>query len=244
MAVSVFHKEFIVLALLIDFWVEPAMREDNRNLYEHGANIGLCNAMYQVLRLCLEPEKRKNFYSLAQKMLRTKSLEAYSGFWSSVQHAREHAEPLREILNCLVLSNIRLGGYRHLRRLPNRMTDPGTIYLMEQVAYWSGRTEQVLAVVHDESSALAREQEVWDVLLASDVPHAVVGQDRRTVQFPLRVDSIRRADSRDHLQLQIADLVAGAVATSLRSRARNETIHRSAYIDKLDAIQLLTWTAN
>ena len=137
-------------------------------------------------------------------------------------------------------SDIRLGGYEHLRSLPDRLTDLGTYYLMEQVSHWSDRTDQAINIIHDESSALAREQHVWDVLLDPDVPHAIVGQDRRTVKFPLRVDSINRAKSQDHLQLQLADLLAGAVATYLRNRANGETNYRAEYTKKLDALDLLS----
>ena len=35
------HKEFVLLAFLIDFWLEPLAHRDGVNLYERGANIAL-----------------------------------------------------------------------------------------------------------------------------------------------------------------------------------------------------------
>ena len=209
-AVSIAHKEFVLVGLLIDFWVEPALRADGINLYERGANIGLCNLTHLTLKNLLPADECNRLLLRTQKMLRNKSIQAYEAFGRSVRAAQRHGEPLGEILDYIVLSDFRLGGYDHLRSLPDRLTDLGTYYLMEQVSHWSKQIDKAINIVHDESSALAREQQVWDVLLGPDVPHAVVGQDRRTVSFPLRVDSITRADSRHHLQLQIVDVLAGA----------------------------------
>ena len=238
-AVSLAHKEFVLVGLLVDFWVEPAMRADGLNLYERGANIGLCNLTYLTLKSLLPAGDCSRLFLRAQKMLRTKSIEAYEAFGRSLRAAQRHCEPLNEILDYIVLSDYRLGGYEHLRSLPDRLTDLGTYYLMEQVSHWSDRTGQALNIIHDESSALAREQRVWDALLDADVPHAVVGRDRRTIRFPLRVNSINRAKSQDHLQLQLVDLLAGAVAAHFRNRVYGDTNYRADYIKKLDALDIL-----
>ena len=238
-AVSVAHKEFVIIALLVEYWVEPAMRDDGINLYERGGNLALCNTLYQVLRLCLPSEDRRKLFLCAQKMLRTKSIAAYEAFGHSLQTAQQRAEPLREMLAILMASDLGLGGYEHLRNLPERLTDLGTVYLMDQVCHWSDRTDQTLKIIHDKSSALAREKYVWEAILAPDVRPAVVGQDRRTIKFPLRVDSIELADSQDHLQLQLADLVAGAFAMYLGKRTRAETPRRAEYIEKLEACGLV-----
>lgn len=238
-AVSVAHKEFVLVGLLIDFWVEAAMREDGVNLYERGANIGLCNLTYLMLKSLLPAEECDRFFRRAQEMLRNKSMEAYGAFGQSLRAAQQQSGPLHEILDYIVLSDFRLGGYEHLRSIPDRLTDLGTYHLMEQVSHWSDQTDQAINVIHDESSALAREQHVWDVLLDPDLPDAVVGQDRRTIKFPLRVDSFRRANSEHHLQLQLADLLAGAFATYLRNRVNGETDYRPEYAEKLEAIGFL-----
>ena len=179
------------MGLLIDFWVEPALRADGINLYERGANIGLGNLTHLTLKNLLPADECNRLLLRAQKMLRNKSIQAYEAFGRSVRAAQRHGEPLGEILDYIVLSDFRLGGYDHLRSLPDRLTDLGTYYLMEQVSHWSNHIDKAINIVHDESSALAREQQVWDVLLGPDVPHAIVGQDRRTVSFLCELTRLR-----------------------------------------------------
>lgn len=237
-AVSIAHKEFVTIALLVDYWVEPAMREDGINLYDRGGNLALCNTLYQILRLCLSEADRQRFLLSAENMLRSKTLEAYRSFGRCVRAAQQRAAPLHEMLSFILASDQRLGGYEYIRDLPERLTDLGTVYLMDQVQHWSGQTSETLRIVHDRSSALAREREVWETVLAPEVPPAIVGQDRRTIRFPLRVDTIELADSQDHRQLQIVDLVAGAFAIYLKKRAGKDSTGRANYIQELEACGL------
>ena len=187
-AVSVAHKEYVLVGLLIDFWVEPALYADGINLYERGANmLGLCNLMHLILKNLLPTDECNKLLVRAQKMLRNKSVQAYEAFGRSLRATRRHGEPVDHILNYIALSDFRLGGYDHLRSLPDRLTDLGTYYLLEQVSHWSNQAQRTINIIHDESSALAREQRVWDVLLGPDVPHAVVGQDRRTIRILAKI---------------------------------------------------------
>jgi hypothetical protein len=75
-----------------------------------------------------------------------------------------------------------------------------------------------LRLIHDRSSALKREQDVWETILDPGVRPALVGQDRRTIQFPLNVREIQLAESTEHPSLQIADLLAEAAVTYFRNR--------------------------
>ena len=90
----------------------------------------------------------------------------------------------------VVTADYRLGGYKHLVSLPDRLTDLGTYGLMETVAHWRDLAADDLLLIHDRSSALAREQHVWDTILSTEVPQTVVGQDQQVRRFPLNVREI------------------------------------------------------
>ena len=66
------------------------------------------------------------------------------------------------------------------------------------------------ARIHDQSKFLHRQHEFWESVLNPANPTAVVGQDRRTIAFPLPVKGLRLEDSRHFPQLQVEDLIAGA----------------------------------
>lgn len=238
--ISVAHKEYVMLGLLIDHWVEPAMRIRGLNAYERGGNIALCNVMHYALRAVLTQEDYREFLQRGQEMFTNRTFEAYEAFGRTLQAARRTGEELRELLDLFLLADEQLGGPEHLRRIPPRLTDLGTYHLLQQVCYWRAQSSAPLAIVHDRSSALARDRALWETILAADGPPMTVGQDRRTITFPLGVNAVAQADSRDHDQLQLADVVAGAFATYIRNRAYGDTAYRREYVAMLDECNLGT----
>ncbi|HKW61909.1 MAG TPA: hypothetical protein VJN89_05135 [Candidatus Acidoferrum sp.] len=65
-------------------------------------------------------------------------------------------------------------------------------------------------LIHDESKFIEKQRELWETILNPTNPAAVVGQDRRTIEFPLPVNELRLENSRNVPQLQVADLIASA----------------------------------
>jgi Protein of unknown function (DUF3800) len=236
-AVAVAHKPYTLLGLLVDFWIEPAMRRDGENLYERGANIALTNMLWVCLfSAYIGEEAARSVLEAAQTMLVERDIDSYRRFWTAWTSAGPlvaRNPQIDEVLGYLPLSNSRLGGFRHLQSLPERLTDLGTYGLLESVSHWRELTAERIDIRHDRSSALSRDRELWEDLLSPDVPTTLVGQDRRTIQFPLNVGSIEFPESHEHDQLQLADLVAGAAATYYRHFYNGESTFRAEYARKL-----------
>ena len=205
-----FHKQFLLLAYLIDFWLEPIMHEDGFNLYELGGNIALNNVSYPTLGTCLGLEGRRELLRQFQVMTRDRTRFAFDTFWDCLEKASREHDLIDRALGPLLVARHRLG-YKHLVRLPDGLLDLGDYGLLETVRHWrknlSG-TEFVL--IHDQSKFLQKQREFWESVLNSRNPTAVVGQDRRTIAFPLPVKGLRLEDSRRYPQLQVADLIASA----------------------------------
>jgi hypothetical protein len=71
-----------------------------------------------------------------------------------------------------------------------------------------------------------------------------VGQDRRTIEFPLPVRGLRLESSERYVQLQIADIVAGAGCVVMTARSRNKASdYAEALLDAgiLDAVAGGVW---
>lgn len=233
--VTVAHKAYVLLGLLVDFWPEPAMRRDGINLYERGANIGLVNVTYITLGAVLGDEGRREFLRRFQVMVRDRTVFAYESFWRTVHDLIRDDSP-HEIFGIYEAANLRLGR-QHLWQLPDDLLDLGEYGLLETVNHWRGKTTEPFRLVHDNNTSLARNREQWDVWLSPDAPHAVVGQDRRVTRFPLN-GTIELADSVAHVPLQLADLIAGATATMLNPEADRPPRHPD-YVEALRGSPLL-----
>jgi hypothetical protein len=243
--VTLIHKEYVLLGLLIDFWIEPALRLDGINLYERGANIGLVNVSYGMLKACLSAEDCRELLANGQALLRQRTLAAYRRFFQAVTDLIAANPQLDPTLGLFLTADYRLGGFRRVGELPERITDLGTYGLMHTVGHWKAvNGDGQLRLIHDRSSALKREQNVWETILNPGVQPAIVGQDRRTIQFPLNVGEIQLAESTDHAPLQIADLLAGAAATYFRNRYNFEPSYRPEYAASLHDARVLDLASN
>src|SRR5262245_22648259 len=78
------HKEFTLLTYLVDWWVEPAMRQDGIDLYLDGANLGLCNMVYYCLRAFQGERYLREHLQRFQRMMILRSGKSYGDFWQEV----------------------------------------------------------------------------------------------------------------------------------------------------------------
>jgi hypothetical protein len=124
-------------------------------------------------------------------------------------------------------------GFDHLVDLPEgalRVTGS----LINHVSHWRERTGRRLIVIHDTSKGLAKDKQMWEAVLTAEMPPTEVGYDRRKVRFPLGVTEVRREDSKVHPELQLVDLVAGAMATMARNTV--DRGHQPGYAADLRAV--------
>jgi hypothetical protein len=206
------------------------MREDGVNLYERGANIALSNVSYLTLGTCIGIDGRRELLRQFQVMARDRTRFAFDSFWDHFENVVREHNLISEVLGGLPIARIRLG-YEHLVRLPAGLLDLGDYGLLETVQYWRKKLpDSDLIVVHDRSKFLELQRMFWEAVLNPSNPTATVGQDRRTITFPLPVKGLRLEDSRHFAQLQVADLIASA-ARADASRIVNRS--EDAFCDAL-----------
>ena len=69
---------------------------------------------------------------------------------------------------------------------------------------------------------MVKETKLWEALTAKSVDPATIGYGSKTMQFPIGVATTSFADSRSWIGLQLADVLAGAVARSHTARKRGQ----------------------
>jgi hypothetical protein len=213
-----FHKEYLLVTHLIDYWMEPVMREDGYNLCERGGNIAYANVCYLTLGTCLGGDGRREFLRRFQVMTRDRTPFAYRNFWDSVRQVKSQHKLVADALGPMEIVGARLG-YRHLLNLPDDVLDVGDLGLLQTVQHWRLEfPDSRFTVIHDQSKLLERRRKFWEAILDPSNPAATVGQDRRVISFPLPVEGLRLEQSHQFPQLQVADLVAGAARSLWHAR--------------------------
>jgi hypothetical protein len=90
--------------------------------------------------------------------------------------------------------------------------DPAIPGFFQLVSKWTERFGCPFRILHDASKPLAVSQEDLERSMDPSVPPALVGFDRRRFAYPLSATGIMFGSSREHPQIQLADLIAGAMA--------------------------------
>lgn len=229
---SVAHKEFVLLTMLVDWWVEPSMRQHGIDLYDRGGNIGLCNLIYLTLFNTEGPSFLEKHLGSFQIMMRKRTSESYRTFWNDLRGHFDNCDKLVRDTLLWFLGGEKDLGFNYLTSLPEKTMDIAVTTAMLTVSHWRDQTGEQLEVIHDMSSRMAKQKWLWDQLVGAEISPRIVGYDRRRMQFPLNVNSTQFCDSRDYLQLQYADLIAGSTAKWAEA-AWNEA-KRSKYTDALE----------
>ena len=103
-----------------------------------------------------------------------------------------------------------------LDRMPLNSLDIAFAETFTLVSIWSKSLKGDIVLVHDKSSPMAKNKAIWERVVSSEVPEKVVGYDRRTWHFPIRVVRTDLADSKDFAGLQIVDILAGAMTRCMK----------------------------
>lgn len=228
------HKRFCLLSKLVDLWLESAMHEDGVDLYEAGGNIAFANMAY----FCLEGFESQEFLARNldrfQRMMRERTAENYVQFWGSLDSDRQSAkEETAKILDFFFLAEAKLG-FTHLLELKIKSLDIAFPIALGIIQHWRDLKGEELSVVHDASSNMAKEKWLWDAVVSPEVPAQLVGYDERTMKFPLGVTETVFGDSKLHRQLQICDVLAGALAAWASPMTKLHNPDKSDYCNNLD----------
>jgi hypothetical protein len=208
----IIHKEFCLLTFLVDRWVEWAMYLDGYDLYRDGGALAFSNLSFFSLRTFQSDDFLRRHLVRFQNMMRQRTLLAYQDFWGAMYADYRRVDPrTQEILSMFLFSERRLG-YPHLLRAPPRSIDVAIPSAVQSCVHWRRGHKRPLVLIHDRSSYLAKDQDLWDLITSPNVDEMVVGIPGRDMELPLNVRRTVFEESKDHLQLQFCDLLAGAMA--------------------------------
>lgn len=206
------HKQFVLVTKMVEMLVEPAYYEDGIDLYDKGANIALSNLLFYTLPVFGGIELFNNLLNSFQEMMRSRTEESYQSFFKMI-FAEGYSEELNELLDFFKISHIKFG-YELLKTRDHLdITVSLTLVLMTQ---WRQDTNDDLILIHDRSSAMARQKKIWDAIVNPNLKPIEVGYDRRKTKFPISVIKTCAEDSKSWAGLQLVDILAGAFTRCAR----------------------------
>lgn len=207
-------KRYYLITHLVDKLIEPTLHESGLDLYAKDGHVGLVNVWYYAGKTIFPNRHWDKVLSAFEHAVRCPTNGAFLDFDATLMRAfRLTPYDSRDLATGLLMAKGRLeefiGCYRG-----GVVFDPAPDLFTAMIHKWMDDYPEKFAVTHDKSKPLARNEAFFRALIV-DAPPRFIGYGDRQVELPLRVNKFSFADSRDHAQLQVADIVAGACTDAL-----------------------------
>jgi len=217
---AIAHKHYVLITKIVDLLIEPMAHEDGLDFYQDGLNIAFSNMLYIQTKIHAGEDFFNNMLLCFQKMIRERTHSAYESFFKPI-YETEFKDDLEEFLVPLKAYHFRYGP-NELQTIPEEALDIAFSEAFNLVSYWSQSIQGNFFLIHDKSSNMAKNKKAWDRVVHPDVPPKVVGYDRRKMTFPLRAERTDFESSHDFAGLQLADILAGAMARCMKWHIQGE----------------------
>lgn len=230
--VSVCHKRYMAMCKVIDLIEEPLAHRDGIDLYERGANIALANLHYFATPLFCGEERFQLFLTSFVEMIRFPTHETKRLFFEATRALHENCREPRHRSSFAPFLIAEREIDELLDGVNYRALDPALGDVFHQLSVWGTQFGEEFLAVHDQSKPVWAERVALADMMDPSVQPTLIGYDRRKFEFPLRASGLEFADSNAVPQLQVADLLAGAVSHFGNAMIRGI---RDEFSDELDA---------
>lgn len=220
---SILHKRYDLVCHMVDWLVETRVHDVGLNLYQRGGHIGLSNMLYYCLPGLGGSEFFVGLLKRFQDMMRYRTREAFDAFFRPLYERYGQGEQLDEVTTYLLgfCVHPQFGfspefGFRELLNLPEKPFAVGLTCALALMERWKQYHTEPVSLVHDNSSSMVKERDIWEALVSPSLPPALVGYAGRIRSYPLMVKETSFEPSHQWAGLQLADILAGAMAYRLR----------------------------
>jgi hypothetical protein len=207
---DVYHKRYMVVAKMVDLIEETLVHEVGGDLYERGGNIAMANLLFYCMPVFCGEQLTDRFLEAFVCLIRERTSDKATAFYAVGRELRASSrnEKFKDQLD--LITEERLHSAWFTDEIDSRSLDPAIPALFQHLVTWGTRKRSAFDVIHDRSKpVLASQSDFEEMMAAAGDQIRTIGTDRRTIEFPLRAQTLTQADSKDHAQLQVADLCAG-----------------------------------
>ena len=218
-AAYVVNKPFMVVTKYCDIVIEPTFKSVGMDFYARGLNIATANLLAMVMPVYLNARTWQDFLASFVRMIRERTRAAFNDFQRLASLIHSHLDSAQPDLASHVGAALLLDPEELLQMVSEAELDPLVPSYHLLADYWGKQLRERFEMVVDRSKVLAKEQALLLRFSSADVSPFRAGYDRRTVEFPLKVAAISAVDSRSEKQVQLADIIGGALARAANSNA-------------------------
>ncbi len=221
--VNIFHKRFMITSKIVDTLIEYMLHTRGEDLYINGKNIALSNMLFYCLESFCDEAKVTYMYRKFVLMIKDKTPESISEFYSAVSEVKESAS--QESFKSSIDQILETEGYIDgaLSNIDKSSLDPSIPALFAQCVQWGQLFTKGFHLIHDDSHAVEQQKLLFAQFMDWTQETIEYGYDRRKFGLPLKGKSLKFESSHEHLQLQIADIITSSFTHWAAGLLKGET---------------------
>jgi hypothetical protein len=235
--IGVFHKRYLVVTKMVDLVAETLIHQIGGNLYERGANIAMANLLFFCMPAFCGEKATNTFLQRFVDLIRHGPDDFKDLFYAAGDDMIRSCinEGFKSDLVYFTVPSLFESWYDDF---DGSSLDPAIPALFHIMSDWGARIPGRFEVMHDRSKPILASQATFEALMAeaNETPE-LIGTDRRKLMFPLSASSLTQVDSKDHPQLQVADICAGAINHFYKLHLKNETDELANAVDSLGCLE-------
>lgn len=218
-----YHKEYMVITKIVDIIIETMAYWAGFDLYKDGANIALSNMHYYCMPMFCGKERTREMYDAFIAMIRIHDQKSIDKFYYVVRKLSDASinEDYKSDLAMILESENAI--QEILEDIGSNSLDPAIPAFFEHCANWGDLFGEYFDVLHDDSKPIFQEKDTLELLMSKDIPHKIIGHDRRKHGFPLMANGVCFGNSMSDPRLQIVDLVASSSSFWAKGLASGNT---------------------
>lgn len=207
-------KRYYVVTHMVDKLIEPPLYEAGIDLYAGDAHVGLVNVWLTSGPYFFPNGHWEKLLRALVAAFRQRTPEAFKEFDRVLLAAvKVTPEENRDFVTGLLLAHGRLPKFLGVFKSTETF-DPAVDLFISMINSWMADHPGMLDLTHDRSKPL-KHSEAFLRTMMKPLPARRVGYGSRQAELPLRVANFNFGDSKDLVQLQVADVVAGAAVDCL-----------------------------
>ncbi|MDX9872964.1 MAG: DUF3800 domain-containing protein [Clostridia bacterium] len=210
--VSITHKKYALVCKIVEM-IETLAHDEGIDLYEQGGNLAMANLFFYTFPVFGGKEFFERFLQSFQNMVRNKTRETYRDFFKPL-FTKKYRDELDDMLVFIRAININYG-LSYLNIIPDNYLDLAFTSSLNIMAMWRASFTGELRIIHDASTNMSKQKNIWDAVMDPNLKPTMVGYDRRKMTFPIAVKETVFEKSEIDVGLQLADIIAGCTTYAI-----------------------------
>ncbi|WP_323149181.1 DUF3800 domain-containing protein [Pseudomonas oryzihabitans] len=210
--VELIHKNYMITTKIVDILIETFMHSRGQDLYVNGQNIALSNMLHYCMPTFCGHESVNEMQASFVSMVKLQTEESIDLFYAKTEDlkAKSIDDNFKFEIDKILVTKTDIAEI--LDSIDKSSLDPSIPSFFSQCVHWGEDHPKGFYVIHDDSKSIEQQADLFSLFMDLTQSTIELGYDRRKFKLPLKALSLEFSNSQNHPQLQVADIIASAVA--------------------------------